>query len=610
MCGIFALLNNHQTYENVKLQLAFNKGRNRGPDMSNYSSQGEFLDMGFHRLSINGLDAGSNQPLIIDNIALICNGEIYNFKELYSQLNITPETNSDCEVIIHLYKLYGIEYTLSLLDGVFAFILYDRRMNSNDVQIHVARDPFGVRPLYELSALDEYINIEDIEEDKKKIIYDNVIGFSSELKVLQDLLEEDKDTFYNSNKPNTLTPYMKNKYTRDTQSLLNIKQFNPGTYSTYIKSNKAMSRWNCEISNKQYFLHQMSCHIYDTQISKEMERCYQNSVWKELEHAVRKRVVGTTDRPVACLLSGGLDSSLITALVNRYYNKQLETYSIGMEGSDDLLNARKVADHLGTKHTEIVLTPDEFWDAIPEVIKAIESYDTTTVRASVGNYLIGKYIAQHSDAKVIFNGDGSDEVAGGYLYFLKAPNSYEFDKECRRLLKDIHTFDVLRSDKSISSNGLEPRTPFLDKSFVEMYLNVPLELRDPRYDKNNPTMEKYFLRNAVETFDKDLLPKEILWRTKEAFSDGVSGNAGSWFEIIKEKVKNVELDANILQGDINPPETLEQRYYRSLFDKYYPNSAHILPYFWMPKYVNAKDSSARTLSVYEEETGKDFSIND
>ena len=301
---------------------------------------------------------------------------------------------------------------------------------------------------------------------------------------------------------------------------------------------------------------------------------------------VKKRVVGTTDRPVACLLSGGLDSSLITALVNKFYATELETYSIGMEGSEDLINAKKVAKHLGTKHTEIILTPQEFWDAIPEVIKAIESYDTTTVRASVGNYLIGKYISEHSDAKVIFNGDGSDEVAGGYLYFLKAPDSYEFDKECRRLLKDIHTFDVLRSDKSISSNGLEPRTPFLDKSFVEMYLNVPLKLRDPRYDKENPKMEKYFLRNVVETFAPELLPKEILWRTKEAFSDGVSGNAGSWFEIIKERAQYQITDIKFLQEKINSPITPEQKYYRSIFDKNYPNSAHVLPYFWMPKYVN------------------------
>ena len=189
-----------------------------------------------------------------------------------------------------------------------------------------------------------------------------------------------------------------------------------------------------------------------------------------LNAAVMKRVVGTSDRPIACLLSGGLDSSLTTALVNKYYKSvggELETYSIGMEGSEDLRHARIVAKHLGTKHTEIIMTPEQFFEAIPDVIRDIESYDTTSVRASVGNYLIGKYIAEHSKAKVILNGDGSDELTGGYIYMLKAPDSIEFDRECRRLLSDIYLFDVLRSDKSMSCHGLEPRTPFLDKYFVD-----------------------------------------------------------------------------------------------------------------------------------------------
>jgi len=597
MCGIFALLNNHQTFKHDDIQHAFNKGDRRGPDMSALSKAGDLLDIGFHRLSINGLDSKSHQPILIDNILLICNGEIYNFRELFSQLNIEPQTNSDCEIIIHLYKRYGIEYTLSLLDGVFGFVLYDRSGTDTGPFIHVARDPYGVRPVYELSSPDEYVNIDDNNENVRKI-YDNIIGFSSELKVLQCFINPDETTYYSSYRPNSLSPFLKEDLTGHTQSKLKIKQFKPGTFSSYKKDSMACSTWECIEKNKIYHLPFASSQIYRTDITADEETVYKQNVWNALERAVYKRVVGTTDRPIACLLSGGLDSSLITSLVNKYYDKQLETYSIGMDGSDDLINARKVALHLNTKHTEIILTPDEFWDAIPEVIESIESYDTTTIRASVGNYLIGKYIRKHSDAKVIFNGDGSDEVAGGYLYFLKAPDAYEFDKECRRLLNDIHTFDVLRSDKSISSHGLEPRTPFLDKSFVEMYLNIPLKLRCPIYDKSSPKMEKYFLRDIVETFAPELLPKKILWRTKEAFSDGVSGNAGSWFEIIREKVKNVELNRDVLEPEINPPKTEEQEYYRSIFDKHYPMSADILPYFWMPKYVNATDSSARTLDVY------------
>jgi asparagine synthase (glutamine-hydrolysing) len=312
-----------------------------------------------------------------------------------------------------------------------------------------------------------------------------------------------------------------------------------------------------------------------------------------LNAAVKKRVCGTTERPIACLLSGGLDSSLITALVNKYYTGKLETYSIGMSGSEDLKYAECVAKHLGTKHTSIVLTEDDFFNAIPEVITAIESYDTTTVRASVGNYLIGKYIAKHSNAKVIFNGDGSDELTGGYLYFHEAPNDFEFDKECKRLLTDIHAFDVLRSDKCISSHGLEPRTPFLDREFVNYYLNIPSSIRNNknRYGKKNTGkkyIEKYFLRSLISTYDYFLLPEKVLWRRKEAFSDGVSGTNKSWFEVIKDKLNamNIEQPTNTLL-------TKEQCYYKSIFDHAYPYCSQVVPYYWMPRFVEATDASAR-----------------
>jgi asparagine synthase (glutamine-hydrolysing) len=314
-----------------------------------------------------------------------------------------------------------------------------------------------------------------------------------------------------------------------------------------------------------------------------------------LSEAVRKRVEDTTDRPIACLLSGGLDSSLIAALVSKYYNKQLETYSIGMPGGEDLKYARIVAEHIGSKHTEIILTEDEFFGAIPEVIEAIESYDTTSVRASVGNYLVSKYISQNSKAKVIFNGDGSDELTGGYLYFHSAPNALEFDKEVKRLLNDIYLFDVLRSDKSISSHGLEPRTPFLDRMWVQTYLSVPLKFR-----YNPGKMEKWLLRRSIEAIDPELLPREVLWRTKEAFSDGVSSHSKSWYEIITEKVSTIFTG---VVGENNythlPPQTLEQQYYRTIFERLYPNCSNVVPYFWMPRFVNATDASARTLNIYK-----------
>jgi asparagine synthase (glutamine-hydrolysing) len=314
-----------------------------------------------------------------------------------------------------------------------------------------------------------------------------------------------------------------------------------------------------------------------------------------------------------------LDSSLVTALVNEFHKQftaePLETYSIGLEGSEDLKNAKIVADYLGTKHTTIQLTEDQFYDAIPDVIKAIESYDTTTVRASIGNYLVARYIANNSQAKVIFNGDGADELCGGYLYMHSAPDAIEFDRETRRLLKDIHMYDVLRSDKSISSNGLEPRTPFLDRSFVQYYLSLHPSLR---FHPGKKSCEKYLLRTAFskERFmnreGKPLLPDEILWRKKEAFSDGVSKTSRSLYKVIQEyvsielKFENKDRLASLKVLEHNTPDTEEKIYYRKLFEEYYPNMSHIVPYFWMPKYVDAVDASARTLEVYNSRELRDF----
>ena len=173
----------------------------------------------------------------------------------------------------------------------------------------------------------------------------------------------------------------------------------------------------------------------------------------------------------------------------------------------------------------------------------------------------------------------------------------EFDKECRNLLKDIYNYDVLRSDKSISSNGLEPRTPFLDKSFVEYYLSIPKHIR---YFLGQNKCEKHFIRNTVDILDNNLLPKEVLWRTKEAFSDGVSSRDDSLFSIIQKHVEDMDLDLDKHNYTHNPPTTKEQLYYRNLFEEYYPNKSELIPYYWMPKFIEATDPSARTLDIYIE----------
>jgi len=564
MCGIFALLNvnNISPDEEKIIKTQFIKGKKRGPEYSKLEYKYYKTVLGFHRLAINGLNSESNQPIVYNNVVLICNGEIYNYKQLYKSMNVTPTTDSDCEVIIHLFIKYGIEQTLNMLDGVYSFLLFDNRPNVDTVHtVIIARDPLGIRPLYQM-----YNNNNNIAFKK------NLCCFASELKCLQ--------YFYNVDVYN-----------------YHIEQFEPGTYSIFQR-NVVETDWKPIIENKKHFIlpHHSPC--LNEEITEINNHFFKN-IYHYLWQAVVKRC-DTTERPVACLLSGGLDSSLIAALTSKFFKnkgKQIETYSIGLQNSDDIKYAKIVADYIGSKHTEIIVTEDEMFHIIPEVINAIESYDTTTVRASIGNYLLGKYISKNSEAKVIFNGDGADELFGGYLYMNKCPDNIEFDKETKRLLKDIHLFDVLRSDKTISSNGLEPRTPFLDKNFVNYVLSIPSHFRN---HNNFKQIEKYLLRQSFHSSTKEcqqILPDEILFRKKEAFSDGVSSHGRSLYKILQEKIAaKINTQNNIVEANIDT----EKMYYKQIFDSLFPNCQHILPYFWMPKYTDSNDPSARTLSFYSD----------
>jgi asparagine synthase (glutamine-hydrolysing) len=583
MCGIFGALNINSSLNNLEnFKSNFYKGQRRGPDDTKFIIYYKEL-FGFHRLAINGLNDVSNQPIIIDNVFLICNGEIYNYKELYRLLNIEPTTSSDCEVIIHLYLKYGIEHIFNYLDGVFSFILYDMRIiDGEPCKIFVARDPYGVRPLYVL-------------EHKTNFVY----AFASELKCLSGL------------------------YKNQNSNSFHISQFKPGTYSEYdFNGGKVNAQWIEKSKNIPYIIPTFAYSIitaFDKKFINDPETfLYKYElpyIYKNISYyltcAVYKRFMNT-DRPIACLLSGGLDSSLVTAITNQLqktYNPfvKLKTFSIGLKGSVDLKYARLVADYLETDHTEIIITEQEMFDVIPEVIYAIESYDTTSVRASIGNYLLGKYISTHCDSKVILNGDGSDELFGGYLYMNKCPDDIQFDIETRRLLKDIHYFDVLRSDKCISSHGLEPRTPFLDKSFVNYVLSIPSYIRN---HVNFNQIEKYLLRSSFlpvyfETNDgKPLLPNEIIMRKKEAFSDGVSSqNGSSLYAILQDKIRLKYLLEEEKEKEI-PFESgieMEKEYYKSIFKKFFPDALDIVPYLWMPQFIEeATDPSARTLKIYHE----------
>ena len=567
MCGIFSIINNKKVFTDELIKKEFLKGQSRGPEYTDLKQVSIECTFGFHRLAINGLNPKSNQPLIVDDIVLICNGEIYNYKELYKLLDITPNTDSDCEVIIHLYLKFGIEHTLQLLDGVFAFILCDNRLSNTDEltssKLFIARDPFGLRPLYKLTTNDK--------------TFPNYIPsiFASEVKMLEGFLNNRLDFSYK------------------------ITHFQPGTYTEYTLPYIVNPTWTCIKENIEYHSIGFNSILYQ-QSNMDMI----SNIQYYLINAVKKRVLNT-DRPIACLLSGGLDSSLITALVSNicqqesHLSKNVHTFSIGFENSEDLKYARIVSNYLNTIHTEIIIDEKTYFETIPKVIKAVESYDTTTIRASVGNYLLGDYISKNSDLKVIFNGDGSDELCGGYLYMSSADNCIEFDRETRRLLKDIHMFDVLRSDKCISSHGLEPRTPFLDRSFVNYYLGINPSIR---FHAQNSQIEKYLLRtsfssiNFLNEMDKQILPDEILWRKKEAFSDGLNKEK-SLSSIVESGINQLPI---LIKDQIllSSGDTLEKQYYKYLFDMYYPNVNSLVPYFWMPKYIKATDPSAKTLSTY------------
>lgn len=582
MCGIFAYFGNPLDLK--LLYESFMKTSKRGPDNNILKQITNNLVFGFHRLAIMDTSFKGDQPLYHPTkpYSLICNGEIYNFQELKTEYNINTYSDSDCEIILYLYERFGIKKTLQLLDTEsFAICLHDGEKK----QFIVARDRFGVRPLFKSELIND-------ENNTKHII------FASECKSIHDLVLN----------IDTINAQDKN----DVKSSTIIEQFPTSTYHIYDEQTYELLEQNTYY-DKPYKTQTIKTiqNRDDRYMEMYTDETLVLSKIKELfTKAVHKRLMA--EREIGCLLSGGLDSSLVSAIVAREFKKQglkpLNTFAIGIEGSTDLHYAKLVADHIGSNHHSIELKEQDFLDAIPEVIKMIESYDTTTVRASVGNYLVGKYIKKYTDITVVFNGDGSDEQSG-YLYLSNAPDEIAFQKECERLMDEIHYFDVLRSDRALSSKwSLETRAPFLDTDFVDYYMSVDPRLKMYSPDKNinnkseKENIEKYLLR---KTFDKeDLLPDEVLWRRKEAFSDGCSAKTRSWHTIIQEyidgKITDKEFEENKDKYTHNKPELKESYYYRKIFDETFPNRANIIPHFWLPRWCgNIKDPSARELDNYK-----------
>ena len=527
MCGIFGYIG--KTYDVKQLTPYFDKIQHRGPDYSEIRKVTDGVTLGFHRLSINGLNAISNQPMHFENCWLIANAEIYNYQELGEKYGFKFTSDSDCEVIIHMYRKFGIERTVKELDAEFAFMIYDELSG----EVYAARDHLGIRGLYIGEAFGG-----------------SEFGIASEAKAL---------TFMDR-----------------------MMQFPTACWWQFSKP---------KVFNQYYH------YDYPTVVSEESPEMFAE-VRRLLIEAVKKRQM--SDRPIGSLLSGGLDSSLVSAIANRYRKseKPIETFSVGMEGSPDLEAAQLVADHIGSIHHNVLLKEADFLGAIRETIYTTGSFDVTTIRASVGHMLISHYVRDNSDVKVLYTGETIDEM-GSYLYFQKAPSPEDFQSEAVRLLKDIHFFDMLRGDRSISSAGLEARVPFSDKAFMDYYMGIDPKIR--MFDSTN-RIEKFPLRQAFA--GDDLIPDSVLWRRKNGFSDSVSSKKRSWFQIAQEFIDTVISDAEFerCKNDFKhqTPLTKEGYYYRKVFTEYYGRHQELTPYQWLPKWCgDIVDPSARVLEIYE-----------
>ena len=319
------------------------------------------------------------------------------------------------------------------------------------------------------------------------------------------------------------------------------------------------------------------------------------NIHDKLIDGVQKRL--QSDQPIGYLLSGGLDSSLVCAIAQKMQNKPIETFAIGMDkDAIDLKYAKIVADYIGSNHHEVIMTKDDVLSSLEEVIRVLETFDITTIRASIGMYLVAKYIHLNTNIKVLLTGEVSDELFG-YKYTDYAPNPEAFQKESVKRIEELYMYDVLRADRTISCHSLEARVPFADKAFVKYVLAI-----NPKYKINTYQMGKYLLRKA---FEKDnLLPASILYRDKAAFSDAVGH---SMVDDLKEFAENHYSDEEFMNRKLkyqeHQPISKESLLYREIFEKYYPKHAHLINGFWMPNsewegLKDVKDPSARVLKNY------------
>lgn len=522
MCGILATTD--CTVDLEVFRKSLDTLWDRGPDMGRIENAGEGY-MGFRRLSIMGLSEEGMQPFKKDGSVVICNGELYGFrpvKEELIQKGYTFTSDSDCEILLPLYELYGVDM-FKKLDAEYACVIYDGKNN----EWIASRDPFGIRPMFY-----------GYTENGK-------ICFGSTVESLQAFAKD-------------------------------ILPFPPGTY----------------YKNGEFIPYTK---IYEPEgvIKDSMPKVLKN-IHDLLTEGVNKRM--DADAPVGYLLSGGLDSSLVCAIAQKQMKKPIRTFSIGMDtDAIDLKYARQVADYIGSDHTEFYMTKEDVIAAVRPVIQALESYDITTVRASIGMYILCKKIHETTDVRVLFTGEISDELFG-YKYTDFAPSPEEFQQEAQKRVKELYMYDVLRADRCISSNCMEGRVPFGDLAFARYVMSI-----DPDMKMNHYHMGKYLLRAAFE--QDHLLPESILYRDKAAFSDAVGHSLA---DDLKEYAEQCYSDEDFAQRckkyDHARPYTKESLLYREIFEEYFPNEGELIKDFWLPNQnwegCKVKDPSARYLSNY------------
>ena len=547
MCGIVCALDLKQDSDFLRSQVLkmSKKVRHRGPDWSGiYETKNALL--AHERLAIVD-PASGNQPIFSEDRSLVlaANGEIYNHRALKENLSIDYnfQTNSDCEIILALYKEKGVDF-LDDLNGIFGFVLYDE---TND-QYLVARDHMGIIPLY-------------MGWDKFGTFY-----IASELKALEGVCNK-------------------------------IEIFPPGHF-LFSRDSKPVRWYERDWMN------------YEAVSNNKTDL---NLLQDALENAVHRQLM--SDVPYGVLLSGGLDSSITSALAKKYsknriesddqkaaWYPQLHSFAVGLIGSPDLKASKLVADHIGSIHHEVTFTIQEGLDAIKDVIFHLETYDVTTVRASTPMYLLARVI-KSMGIKMVLSGEGADEIFGGYLYFHKAPNAEEFHKETVRKLEKLYQYDCLRANKSLAAWGIEGRVPFLDKEFIDVAMRI--NPKDKMIDKNK--MEKWVLRKSFESY----LPPSVAWRQKEQFSDGVGYD---WIDSLKELV-DVKVSDEMFSNakftfPFQTPISKEEYFYRSIFEEHFPSetAAKTVPSVpsvacsspvaldWDKSFKNMNDPSGRSIS--------------